>query len=32
MDVQKTGNRLAFANCYIWAADQRIVEQAPRSR
>ena len=25
VDVQKTGSRLAFANCYIWAADQRVV-------
>jgi acyl-coenzyme A thioesterase 13 len=25
VDVQKTGSRLAFANCYIWAAGQRVV-------
>ena len=24
-DVQRKGGRLAFANCYIWARDQRIV-------
>jgi acyl-coenzyme A thioesterase 13 len=25
VDVQKSGSRLAFANCYISAGDQRIV-------
>jgi acyl-coenzyme A thioesterase 13 len=25
VDIQKQGNRLAFANCYISAGDQRIV-------
>jgi acyl-coenzyme A thioesterase 13 len=25
VDLQKTGSRLAFANCYIWAAGQRVV-------
>jgi uncharacterized protein (TIGR00369 family) len=25
VDIQKQGNRLAFANCYITAGDQRIV-------
>jgi uncharacterized protein (TIGR00369 family) len=25
VDLQKTGTRLAFANCYIWAAGQRVV-------
>ena len=25
VDLQKTGSRLAFANCYIWAAEQRVV-------
>ena len=24
-DIQRKGGRLAFANCYIWVADQRIV-------
>jgi acyl-coenzyme A thioesterase 13 len=24
-DVQRKGGRLAFASCYIWARDQRIV-------
>jgi acyl-coenzyme A thioesterase PaaI-like protein len=25
VDLQKTGTRLAFANCYIWVAGQRVV-------
>lgn len=25
MDIQKQGNRLAFANCYITAGEQRIM-------
>jgi len=25
VDIQRIGSRLAFANCYIWVADQRIV-------
>ena len=25
VDIQRRGSRLAFANCYLWVGDKRIV-------